>query len=167
MKVLDLCCGRGHRFEGWFASEAGFLEQAERSAVACPFCGDTAARRMPSAPHLNIGSHDSQAKAERHRGEASRPGSSRAEPSGDEPLSEAGSAVTLQSQWLRAVRHIMDSSDDVGERFPEEARRIHYGETPERAIRGRATSDEAASLREEGIEVMGLPIPDALKGPVQ
>jgi hypothetical protein len=75
--------------------------------------------------------------------------------------------MTLQSQWLRAVRHVMKSTEDVGERFPEEARRIHYGEVEERGIRGRASRKDAEALREEGIEVMPLPIPDALKGPVQ
>jgi hypothetical protein len=75
--------------------------------------------------------------------------------------------MTLQSQWLRAVRQVMKSTEDVGERFPEEARRIHYGEVEERGIRGRASREDAEALREEGIEVMPLPIPDALKGPVQ
>lgn len=152
MKVLNLCCSREHRFEGWFASEEDFQEQTARSAVACPLCGDTATTRLPSAPHLNVG-----------RGIASvpAPSASRGQASGI-PVD-----LTLQSQWLRAVRHVMNSTEDVGERFPEEARRIHYGEIQERAIRGRASSDEAAALREEGIEVMALPIPDALKGPVQ
>ena len=76
-------------------------------------------------------------------------------------------AMTMQSQWLRAVRHVMSSTEDVGERFPEEARRIHYGEVEERGIRGRASREDAEALREEGIEVMALPVPDALKGPVQ
>ena len=75
--------------------------------------------------------------------------------------------MTLQSQWLRAVRHVMMSTEDVGERFPEEARRIHYGEVEERGIRGRASKEDADALREEGIEVMALPIPEAVKGPVQ
>ncbi len=75
--------------------------------------------------------------------------------------------MTMQSQWLRAVRHVMSSTEDVGERFAEEARRIHYGEVEERGIRGRASADDAAALREEGIDVMALPLPHALKGPVQ
>ena len=72
--------------------------------------------------------------------------------------------MTLQSQWLRAVRQVMSATEDVGERFPEEARRIHYGEVEERGIRGRASSEDADALREEGIEVIALPLPDALKG---
>ena len=152
MKVLNLCCSREHRFEGWFASEEDFQEQTARAAVACPLCGDTATKRLPSAPHFNVG-----------RGIAPVQTS----PGGSGQASGAPVDVTLQSQWLRAVRHVMSSTEDVGERFPEEARRIHYGEIQERAIRGRASSEEAAALREEGIEVMALPIPDALKGPVQ
>jgi hypothetical protein len=61
----------------------------------------------------------------------------------------------------------METTEDVGERFVEEARRIHYGEVEERGIRGRASREDADALREEGIEVMALPLPDALKGPVQ
>jgi len=146
MKVLNLRCGQNHAYEGWFASEEDFVAQAERSAVACPICGDTQALRLPSAPHLNVGRHSASASS---------------------PAPGAGTEMTLQSQWLRAVRQVMRSTEDVGERFPEEARRIHYGEVEERGIRGRASREDAEALREEGIEVMPLPIPDALKGPVQ
>ena len=78
--------------------------------------------------------------------------------------SEASVPVTTQAAWLRAVQHVMATTDDVGERFAEEARRIHYGEIDERAIRGQATLDEAQALQEEGIAVMPLPIPAAIKG---
>jgi hypothetical protein len=147
MKVLNLRCGRNHRYEGWFASDEDFAGQAERSAVACPICGDTEALRLPSAPHLAVSRHSTPSAAV----------------APDAPTGE----MTLQSQWLRAVRHVMNSTEDVGERFPEEARRIHYGEVEERGIRGRASREDAEALREEGIEVMPLPLPDALKGPIQ
>ncbi len=75
--------------------------------------------------------------------------------------------MTLQSQWLKVVRQVMSSTEDVGDRFAEEARRIHYGEVEERGIRGRASSEDAEALREEGIAVVALPLPDALKGPIQ
>ncbi|MBC7481489.1 MAG: DUF1178 family protein [Rhizobacter sp.] len=152
MKVLNLCCSREHRFEGWFASEEDFQEQAARAAVACPLCGDTVTTRLPSAPHFNVGRSVAPAQTSSDTGGQA---------------SGVPVDVTLQSQWLRAVRHVLSSTEDVGERFPEEARRIHYGEIQGRAIRGRASSEDAAALREEGIEVMALPIPDALKGPVQ
>jgi hypothetical protein len=73
----------------------------------------------------------------------------------------------MQSMWLRAVQHVMANTDDVGERFAEEARRIHYGEVEERAIRGRTTREDAQALQEEGIEVISMPLPAALKGPIQ
>ena len=73
----------------------------------------------------------------------------------------------MQQHWLRAMRHVLESTEDVGERFPEEARRIHYGEVEQRGIRGRASREDADALRDEGIDVMVLPLPAALKGPVQ
>ena len=151
MKVLNLRCAHEHRYEGWFASEEDFAEQAARSAVACPICGDTQTTRLPSAPYLSVVRHNVNPVA--------------TGPTDSAPT--ATTEVTLQSQWLRAVRHVLNSTEDVGDRFPEEARRIHYGEIAERAIRGKASREDAAALREEGIEVMALPLPDALKGPVQ
>ena len=145
MKVFNLRCGQQHAYEGWFASEDEFTSQRERGIVACPLCGDTDAVRMPNAPRLKVSRHAAPA----------------------EPARSETTEVTLQSQWLRAVRQVLSSTEDVGERFPEEARRIHYGEVEERGIRGKATREDAEALREEGIEVMALPIPDAAKGPLQ
>ena len=144
MKVLNLRCAGDHGFEGWFASEDEFAAQAARADIACPLCGSTDIRRLPSAPRLNVGRHGAPAAE-----------------------SAEGTQMTLQSQWLRAVRHVMSSTEDVGDRFAEEARRIHYGEVEERGIRGRASSEDAEALREEGIAVVALPLPDALKGPIQ
>ena len=75
--------------------------------------------------------------------------------------------MPLQAQWIAAVRHMLEHTDDVGERFPEEARRIHYGETEARGIRGQATPNERRALLDEGIEIMSVPLLAALKGPVQ
>jgi hypothetical protein len=147
MKVLNLGCTQNHRFEGWFASDDDFQSQFERGLVECPMCADKAVTRLPTAPRLNM----SKARAP----EA-------AANSGDVPIE-----MTMQAAWLRAVRHVMSNTDDVGERFAEEARRIHYGEVDNRAIRGQATRDEAQALQEEGIEVMSISVPPALKGPVQ
>lgn len=153
MKVLNLVCLHEHRFEGWFASEVDYLSQTERGLVECPLCGDTSVARLPSAPHV----HTSNAR------EVVPAPPVTAKPAGpDAPV-----ALTQQAAWLRAVRHVMAHTDDVGDRFAEEARRMHYGETDERAIRGQATQAEAQSLVEEGIAVMPLPLPPALKGPLQ
>lgn len=148
MKVLDLRCPQDHRFEGWFASDDEFRSQSDSGLIECPWCSHTTITRLPSAPRLNVSG-------------AKEPQSAHA--------TEAAPAVdvTLQAAWLRAVAHVMKNTVDVGERFAEEARRIHYGEADERAIRGRTTPEEAQSLREEGVDVMSLPMPAALKGPVQ
>jgi hypothetical protein len=145
MKVLDLRCTHGHRFEGWFGSEDELVAQLEQARVECPLCGDTAVTRLPSAPRLNL----------------------TAVPRDDGPKQSVTQSPDLQAMWLQAVRHVLEKTEDVGEGFPEEARRIHYGEAPERGIRGRASRAETDALREEGIEVMPLPLPPVLKGPLQ
>lgn len=144
MKVLNLRCADDHGFEGWFGSEGDFAAQQTSGSIACPLCGSKAIDRLPSAPRIQVSRHAAPT----------------AEPAQRMPM-------TLQSQWLRAVRHVMESTEDVGDRFAEEARRIHYGEVEERGIRGQASREDAEALRDEGIEVMALPVPDALKGPVQ
>lgn len=147
MKVLNLRCAHDHRFEGWFASDDDETSQRERGLLACPVCGDADVQRLPSAPRLNLGAPP--------------------------PAAEQTQVVALpapgdlQAQWLRAVREVMARTEDVGERFADEARRIHYGEVPHRGIRGQATRDEAEALKDEGIEVLALPVPAALKGPLQ
>lgn len=157
MKVIDLRCANGHGFEGWFASEDDFLGQNGRGLVECPLCADRVITRMPSAPRLNLsGAREPSAVA---------PSSA---PAGLPEAPKVPAAVAdLQALWMQAVRHAIAHTDDVGDRFAEEARRIHYGEVESRGIRGRATVEERVALHEEGIEVVSLPIPEALKGPVQ
>lgn len=153
MKVLDLRCANGHSFEGWFGSEDDFLSQNGRSLIECPLCADRVIVRTPSAPRLNL----SHARAD---------ASSSAQTVASEAAAADGQA-SLQAQWIQAVRQALANTEDVGERFAEEARRIHYGESDRRGIRGVASAEERAALHDEGIEVMSLPIPAALKGPVQ
>ena len=145
MKVLNLQCSHTHSFEGWFASEDDFQSQLARGLVECPLCGDNQVTKMLSAPRLNLGAVEPAARQD----VVSMPDAS------------------LQAAWMKMVRHVMANTDDVGERFAEEARRIHYGETEERSIRGQASREETEALIEEGIGVLPLPIPDALKGPLQ
>jgi hypothetical protein len=146
MKVLNLQCRQQHAFEGWFASEEAFQDQLARGLVECPYCADVAVAKLPSAPRLNLG--------------AAAPA---------EPKQEVVATPdrNLQAAWMQMVRHVMANTEDVGERFPEEARKIHYGETEERSIRGQASREETESLLEEGITVMPLPVPKGLKGPLQ
>jgi hypothetical protein len=146
MKVLNLECSRHHVFEGWFGSEDEFQGQLERGLVECPMCGDTGVTKLPSAPRLNFGA---------------------SEPKAAKQDVMAATDASMQAKWLQLVHHVLANTEDVGERFAEEARRIHYGESEERHIRGLASREETDALLEEGIGVLPLPIPKALKGPVQ
>ena len=132
MKVFDLVCEDGHRFEGWFASADQFSQQCEAHAVRCPLCDSSQVSRKPSAPRLNLGGAP------------------------EKPAAASGDAG-----WLQALRRLMANTEDVGERFAEEARRIHYDEVPARSIRGVASDDEHRALKEEGIETVRLPLPRA------
>lgn len=145
MKVLNLQCSHSHDFEGWFASEDDFQGQLGRGLVECPLCGDTAVSKMLSAPRLNLGA---------------------AEPQRSQEVTNAPDA-SMQAAWLKMVRHVMANTEDVGERFPEEARRIHYGEIEERNIRGQASAKETEALLDEGISVLPLPVPKGLKETLQ
>jgi hypothetical protein len=148
MKVLNLQCGHGHGFEGWFASEDEYQGQLARGLVECPLCGDRDVSKLPSAPRLNLGPRSDP------------------QPDGRQEVVSLPDA-SLQAAWFRMVRQVMAQTEDVGERFAEEARRIHYGEVDERGIRGQASREETEALLEEGIGVLPLPIPKALKGPLQ
>ena len=141
MKVLNLRCANGHGFEGWFASDDDYMAQNGAGQIECPLCADQVISRLPSAPRLNLsGASEAVAKPQ---------------------------AADLQAAWLETVRQLVARTEDVGERFAEEARRIHYGEEAARGIRGQATPQERAALQEEGIETMSIPMPSAMKGPVQ
>jgi len=156
MKVLNLRCAAGHGFEGWFASEDDFNDQTARKLVECPLCGDSTVSRLPSAPRLNL----SGAKSPTAPATALQEGTPA--PTGPAP---ADPARQMQAAWMHVVREVLNNTEDVGERFPEEARKIHYGEADARGIRGQATPEQRAELSEEGIEVMALPVPKGLKGP--
>lgn len=145
MKVLNLRCANGHGFEGWFGSDDDFLDQNGRGLIGCPLCADRIVTRMPSAPRLNLSG------AAEPRPPAAAP-AQRQEPE-------------LQAMWMQVVQQVLRHTEDVGERFSEEARRIHYGEVPHRGIRGQASEAERAALADEGIEVMRLPLPAGLDGP--
>ncbi|NIE68898.1 DUF1178 family protein [Burkholderia sp. Ax-1719] len=156
MKVLDLQCPDGHRFEGWFASADDFESQLARKLVECPMCGVTNVTRVPSAPRLNLSGASAPASAP----------SARSAQSGS-AAGQAGPSAQWQAQALRAIREVLEKTENVGDRFAEEARRMHYNEAPARNIRGVASAEDARALVEEGIDVMPLPVPAALKGPLQ
>jgi hypothetical protein len=149
MKVLDLKCSHEHRFEGWFASTEEFESQLSRKLVACPVCSATDVSRMPSAPRLNLSSARGEAAPQATQAQA------------------ALESAALQARALKFMRELIEKTENVGERFAEEARRIHYNEAPARNIRGVTTPEDAHALLEEGIDVMPLPVPEALKEPLQ
>src|SRR3954447_15523099 len=105
MKVLNLRCAADHRFEGWFASEADFASQAEGGLIGCPICEDKAITRLPSAPRLNVSGQRQREEPQAH--DAS-------------PADLA--AARAQAHWMRMVREVISNTEDVGDRFSEEAR---------------------------------------------
>jgi hypothetical protein len=134
MIVLNLICPHEHRFEGWFSSSEAFEDQQKRGLVTCPFCNDAGVSRLPSGPHVV-----------------------RSSPARDSDGNETAAAV--QAQLREAIQAYVRNSENVGDHFPEEARKIHYREAPARNIRGVATVEETREMLEEGIVVVPLMIP--------
>jgi hypothetical protein len=174
MKVLNLRCAHGHGFEGWFGSERDVAEQMERGLVECPLCGDARIERMPTAPRLSLSSSRVSGSVKARKSDEAQRAAERESTAEAAPAEPGRTEVVLPAQphqpsieamWMHAVRQVIANTEDVGTRFADEARRIHYGEVPERGIRGQASADETEALRDEGIEVHALPVPKALKGP--
>jgi hypothetical protein len=147
MIVYDLECENGHRFEGWFGSPAEYEQQLTGKLLSCPMCHSGDVVRRPSASYVNTGAAEKR------------------------PLEKPKSSnVSVPQQYAnippeamaKVIEHIVSTTEDVGNRFPEEARKIHYNEAPERHIRGTASPKDVESLRDEGIEVVSLPIPPHL-----
>jgi hypothetical protein len=139
MIVYNLLCENAHYFEGWFASPEAFDHQHDSGGLSCPVCGSSQVSRRPSAPYVQTGSRESARE--------------------DAVMAKPNALAEIRK---RVVEYIIQNTEDVGERFSQEARAIFHNEAPERAIRGKATAEEADELREEGIEVFtlpGLPVP--------
>jgi len=144
MIVFDLCCGAGHRFEGWFGSSEDFAAQQGRGLVACPTCGSAEVVKAPMAPAVPKKGNQRPEPTQAVAGGALPP----------EAAEMLGKIAQLQAEALK-------SSTWVGEQFAEQSRKMHYGESDPQAIHGKATPDEARSLAEEGITVAPLLIPVA------
>jgi len=173
MKVYNLSCPLDHRFEGWFASEEDCLAQQDKGMLACPICDNTEITRMPSAPHIaKSGSvKNSNKPSESTELTVTQANTAMGSLSG-EVVALTGSdhgqlEAQVQAAFLKGMRELMGRSEDVGNSFAEEARKIHYKESPERSIRGQTTIDEAEALREEGIEVLAMPMLPAFKNTLQ
>ena len=135
MIIFDLRCGaQGHVFEAWFGSSEDYEAQAERGLVCCPICGASDVDKAPMAPR--VGAKGNQAETA--------------------PPEAVKAALAGMAE---AQKKLLAQSDNVGDRFPDEARAIHLGETEARAIHGRASPADAESLREEGIPISALPFP--------
>lgn len=145
MIVFDLHCKDGHRFEGWFGSAKDFASQKKRGLLSCPACGDSTIEKGLSAPRLNMG--------------AQEPTKQLPAPVQKTPDMEGKDAFAVaQILYSRMLDEILTKSEDVGAKFPEEARKIYYKESPDRAIRGQATQDEHEALVDEGIPVARFPV---------
>ena len=134
MIVYDLLCENAHRFEGWFVSPEAFSHQHDAGQLACPMCGSSSVQKQPSAPYVQTGAGASEQAVLAH-------------------------PELLETMRKKFVEFVLQHTEDVGGRFAEEARAIHYKEAPERAIRGQASAQDTKELQEEGIEVFALPVP--------
>lgn len=162
MIVLSLACAYDHHFEGWFGSVADFEAQLARELVTCPLCANSHIKRMPTAARLNVS---------KLRGTQVLPAEAGAKADADAApvaaVAVSNPAANAQGHLLQALQQVLAQTEDVGPRFAEEARRIHYGETEQRAIRGQASPADAVALAEEGIAVLALNLPASLKGTLQ
>lgn len=160
MKVLNLQCAHQHSFEGWFASEEDYTNQLSRGLLSCPMCGDVQIQKMLSAPRLNLRSNRSDSA----EAVAAEPVPRANTTSG---VSPSAPDKQLQAQLLNAMREVLANTEDVGERFADQARAMHHGDMDPRSIRGRTTPAVAMELMEEGIDVIPLPAIPALKETLQ
>ena len=145
MILFELRCASDHRFDVWFRDGAAYDAQAAAGTIACPACGDTRVGKAPMAPRISKGA-----------------GKGRKEEAA-EPAKAEGTdkAAALQAEVLRHLgelrRAVEENCDYVGDRFAEEARRIHYGETDPRGIYGEASPGDVADLKEEGVTIHRIP----------
>lgn len=160
MIVYDLTCAVGHRFESWFPTGAAFDSQQADGAVECPLCGNRQIGKAPMAPRIARGASGRSAGDDGDESDRA-PGSGGSSGTGTEaPPASAAPATPPPAMFemLRQLRrHIETNCDYVGTSFPEEARRIYYGEVSQRDIYGEASAEEVAELKEEGIDTQRIP----------
>jgi hypothetical protein len=156
----NLRCKQGHAFESWFQSSSAYEQQERRKQIDCPICGSSDVERAIMAPQIVSKKGRDTAPAEPTPAAPPAPSPEVIPPSAPTPL------LMTQERELRAKLrelrdHIVSNADNVGERFPDEARKMHYGDIEHRPIYGEASADEARALIDEGVEVMPLPtLPD-------
>jgi hypothetical protein len=158
-----LACSKGHTFESWFQNSAAYDKQAKRGLVECPVCGDTKVEKALMAPTLAGTKKRARPAAPMVANEAApAAGAAPAATEGPGPVAMVSPEEREFRAKLKELRdHLTKNADNVGRKFPEEARKMHYGETEHRSIYGEASPQEAKELHEEGIEFHPLPaLPD-------
>lgn len=150
----NLRCDRGHSFESWFQSSSAYESQEKRKLVNCPSCGSAKVERAIMSPQI---------VSKKGRDKAPSPAEAADAPSTEVAAPTSTPLLMAQERELRAKLkelrdHITKNADNVGERFPNEARKMHYGDIEHRPIYGEASPDEARALIDEGVEVSPLPV---------
>jgi hypothetical protein len=141
MKVYNLQCEDGHSFEGWFRSEDDFISQNKKGLFSCPICENTTISRIPSAAHIQ---------------------SNKTKDSG---ANNKTISYEVQKKLVEVAKQILKDSENVGNRFAEEAKKIHRNESEMRSIHGTATIKESQELKDEGIDILTLPLDISGKKP--
>ena len=151
-----LVCDKGHDFESWFADSAGYDKQAKRNLIACPHCGSAKVEKAIMAPRLSATAKKGRAAVAPVEPPSASPAAPAGPPAPVAMISPAEQEIRAKLKELR--EHLTKNADDVGQKFPEEARKMHYGEAEHRSIYGVASPEEAKDMAEEGIEFHPLPI---------
>ena len=151
MIVFDLICDAHHVFEAWFGSSGDYEDQRKRGLLACPLCGSAAIEKAVMAPRVSAKGNRSVASEAPSSGSVDVALSPQAPPPAE--------IKAMMRELAKAQSEMLASSENVGAKFADEARGIHLGDRPKRAIHGRTTPDEARSLMEEGVPVAPLPFP--------
>jgi hypothetical protein len=152
-----IACDQGHQFESWFQDSAAYDKQAKRGLVSCPHCGSAKVEKAIMAPRLSV-TAKKRGKTPTMETPARVAAASDIAPD-NAPVAMVSPQEREFRAKLKALRdHLIKNADNVGSQFPEEARKMHYGETEHRSIYGEASIEEARKLAEEGIEFHPLPI---------
>ena len=145
-----LHCDKGHDFESWFPNSAAYDRQARRGLIACPLCGSVKVEKAIMAPRLARKDKSPSIAAEVEEAAPAQPTT---------PVAMMSPQEQEFRKKLKELRdHLTANADNVGKKFPEEARKMHYGESEHRSIYGEASAQDAKDLREEGIEFHPLPV---------
>ncbi len=152
----DLVCARRHEFESWFANSAAYDKQAKRGLVACPVCGSTKVEKAIMAPRL---ARSDKAVADQTIDVPEAPAPTPTPPQPPAPVAMISPQERELRSKLKELRdHLTKNAENVGRKFPEAARKMHYGELEHRSIYGEASAEEAKELHDEGIEFHPLPV---------